>query len=270
MRVPVVPSPTAPFLQGEPVLQKVGDFDQPIYVTAPKDDPRLFVVEKTGRVKVLPTNDVFLDLSKEVSNGNEQGLFSLAFAPDYAASGLAYVDYTDLKGDTRVVEFKVDPANRNRLEPASRREVLFVKQPFPNHNGGLVLFDTQGRLIVGFGDGGSGNDPGNRAQDPKELLGKLLRIDLTKPNTPPEILAFGLRNPWRFSYDAEGNLWVGDVGQNAEEEVNRVPAASVSGANFGWRKYEGNMKVTEDKIDESKLIRPVFTYPTSSGCSVTG
>lgn len=275
-RVPVRESPKAPspaesFLQGEPVLEKVGDFDQPLYLTAPRDDPRLFVVEKTGRVKVLPANEVFLDLSKEVSTGSEQGLFSIAFAPDYAASGLAYVDYTDLKGDTRVVEFKVDVGNANRLERASRREILFVKQPFANHNGGLVLFDPSGMLIVGLGDGGSGNDPGNRAQNTKELLGKLLRIDLRRPGSvQPEVLAYGLRNPWRFSYDAEGALWVADVGQNAQEEVNRVPPPLLPGANFGWRKYEGNKALTDDKIDESKLIRPVFTYPTSSGCAVTG
>jgi len=274
-------------------LIEVGRFDQPIYVAAPSGDPRLFVVEKGGRIKVLVEGKTlqtpFLNFAGNVSSGSEQGLFSIAFAPDYASSGLAYVSYTDRGGDSLVDEYRVS-SDPNRLDPKSRRQILFVKQPFANHNGGLILFDPSGMLVLGLGDGGSGGDPGNRAQNLGELLGKFVRIDPRRPSSGiaygipsdnpfvgrsgarAEIWAYGLRNPWRFSFDsATRNLWVGDVGQNRVEEINYVPPPAQPGANFGWRKYEGDQLFTDDRIDESKLVRPIHTYALAgSACAVTG
>ncbi len=275
-------------------LVTAGTFQSPLQVVAVPGDPRVFVVQQSGEVRILRDGRIagtpFLDISDQVSNGNEQGLLSLAFAPDYATSGLAYVNYTDRTGDTRVVEYRVDAASRDRLDPSTRREVLHVPQPFSNHNGGLVLFDPSGMLVVGMGDGGSGNDPGNRAQNLDDLLGKLLRIDPRKPSgdraygipadnpfvgrrdARPEILAYGLRNPWRFSYAADGALWLGDVGQNAREEIDLVPPAALPGANFGWRRYEGDrVNRGGDQIDETRLVRPVAVLDHGNRrCSITG
>lgn len=232
----------------------------------------------------------FLDISGQVSSGGERGLFSIAFAPDYAQSGLAYVSFTDTNGDSRIVEYKVDPANQNRLDPGSRREILFEEQPFANHNGGLVAFDSTGMLIIGFGDGGGRGDPGNRAQNLGVLLGKFLRIDPRRPSggrpygippdnpfvsrqgARPEIWAYGLRNPWRWWFDPTTNdLYVGDVGQNRTEEINYVPPSSQPGANYGWPRYEGNGVFRPDtRIDESRLVRPILTYPLGGDtCAVT-
>lgn len=274
-------------------LQEVGRFDSPIHVAAPPDDERLFIVEQAGKVKVFAEGKVldrpFIDIVADVGSGGERGLFSIAFAPDYQRSGLAYLSYTNTSGDSRVTEYKVDAADPNRLDPGSKREILAVVQPFANHNGGLIVFDRTGKLIVGLGDGGSAGDPGNRAQDLSTMLGKLLRID---PRTPsdgkpygipkdnpfvnrsgvlPEILAYGLRNPWRFSFDDVGNLYLGDVGQNRFEEINYVTAAQVGGSNFGWRVYEGNERFKNEAIDESRLVRPILTYGLGGGaCAVTG
>lgn len=286
------PSPTPPEPPDEPALAEVGSFDRPLYVTAPAGDSRLFVVEKTGRVRIFAGGQVkpnaFLDLSREVSNGSEQGLLSIAFAPDYSFSGLVYADYTDRKGDTRVVEYKVS-SDPDRIDPATRREILFVDQPFANHNGGLLIFDRLGVLIVGMGDGGSGGDPSNRAQDLSSLLGKLLRIDARNPaggrpygipsdnpfvsraSARPEIWAYGLRNPWRFSLEpATGDLYLGDVGQNRVEEIDYVPADKIAGANFGWRVFEGNLRYTSERLDVSQTIQPVIVYPLDGTCAVTG
>ncbi len=197
----------------------VGRFDNPVYVTAPPGDKRrLFVVEQTGRIRVLVggkrRSKPFLDLRRDVTFGGEQGLLSMAFAPDYAKTGRFYVNFTDRNGDTRVQEFQRSKGNPNRANRASRRAILFVNQPYPNHNGGLVLFGPDGYLYVGMGDGGAGGDPENRAQNLDSLLGKMLRIDprpgaaLSPPSNPfvgragrDEIYSYGLRNPWRFSFD---------------------------------------------------------------------
>ncbi len=282
-------------LQGEPRLEKIGSFDRPIYVTSPPGDKRVFVVEQEGRVvevvdgkaKQLP----FIDITNRVGCCGERGLFSVAFAPDYADGGLLYLSYTNKDGDSRIDEYRVDPADPDRVDPASRREILAVEQPFSNHNGGLVAFDPSGRLMIGLGDGGGAGDPGDRAQDLDTLLGKLLRIDPAgrsgnraygiPADNPfaggsgarPEIWAYGLRNPWRWSFDPEtGDLLVGDVGQNSVEEINFVAPADQPGANYGWPKYEGDDEYKGNaRIDESRLIPPIFTYPNSSGnCSVTG
>ncbi len=275
-----------------PRLVEVGSFDQPLYVTAPRGDPRIFVVEKTGRVKVIRPGEggvaTFLDLSGQVSTGGEQGLLSIAFAPDYGDSRRVYVSYTDTAGDSRIVEYRVS-SDPDRLDPASRRELLKVGQPFSNHNGGLVINDASGMLIVGLGDGGSGGDPANRAQDLSDLLGKLLRIDprpsgdrpygippdnpfLDRSGARPEIWAYGLRNPWRFAFDeANQDLYVGDVGQNRFEELNWVPRDRQAGANYGWRAYEGDSRFTHETIDESRLVRPALTYPLKGGnCAIVG
>lgn len=274
-----------------PALRSIGDFDQPVYVTAPPGDPRVFVVEQTGRIKVLGSSGapkVFLDLSGRVSASYEQGLLSLAFSPDYERDGLAYVNYTDSSGDTRVVEYHVS-SDPDRLDESTAREVLFVEQPFANHNGGLLVFDASGMLIVGLGDGGSAGDPGNRAQDLSTLLGKLLRIDPRNPaggrpygipsdnpfvgrdGARPEIWAYGLRNPWRFSFDSGGDLYIGDVGQSRFEEVDWVPPARQAGANYGWRAFEGPERYSGERVGGSSLVAPVLAYRRTGGrCAVTG
>ena len=179
----------------------------------------------------------FLDLRGDVTFGGEQGLLSMAFAPDYAKTGRFYVNFTDRNGDTRVQEFQRSKGNPDRANRASRRAILFVIQPYPNHNGGLVLFGPDGYLYVGMGDGGAGGDPENRAQNLDSLLGKMLRIDprpgaaLSPPSNPfvgragrDEIYSYGLRNPWRFSFDRKtGDIHIGDVGQNAREEIDYAP-----------------------------------------------
>lgn len=285
-----VTEPGGEQMSGLPRLEPVGTFDRPVYVTAPPDDERIFVVEQAGRVVQLTGGEVFLDITDGVGCCGERGLLSIAFAPDYAESGLVYASYTNRSGDSVIDEYRVDGDDPNRIDPDSRRQILQVSQPFGNHNGGLIKFDPTGMLMVGLGDGGSGGDPGNRAQDLGTLLGKLLRIDPRSPTdgrqysiprdnpfierqgARPEIWAYGLRNPWRWSFDEDGNLFVADVGQQRVEEVNFVPPAAQAGANYGWRKYEGDEVFRPgDEIDESQLIRPVFTYPNARGdCSVTG
>ncbi len=294
---PAAPSPTpAPAdLQGDPRLERVGSFNRPTYVASPPGDKRIFVVEQEGRVVEVADgkakSPAFIDITDRVGCCGERGLFSIAFAPNYAESGLAYLSYTNTQGDSRIDEYKVDPGIPGRLDPATRREVLALEQPFSNHNGGLIAFDPTGMLMIGFGDGGGAGDPGNRAQNLNTLLGKLLRIDPSKPSgdraygipgdnpfvdrsgARPEIWAYGLRNPWRWSFDPETkDLFIGDVGQNSIEEVNYAAPADQPGANYGWRKFEGNSEFAEgERIDESRLIRPIHTYPNSSGnCSVTG
>lgn len=287
------PSPQPPPTPDEPALQEIGRFQEPIYVTSPPGDQRLFVVERAGRVLILeggtPRVQPFLDIKDRVRSGGEQGLFAIAFAPNYSSSGLAYVHYTDTNGDTRVVEFKVS-SDPNVLDPATAREILFQDQPFPNHNGGSLLFDPSGMLILALGDGGSGGDPQNNGQNLQTFLGKFLRVDPRRPapgkpygippDNPfvgregalPEIWAYGLRNPWRISFDRETkDLWVGDVGQNRFEEINFVPPPAQSGANYGWSKYEGNERFKDVQIDESKLVKPVHVYSLAGGnCAVTG
>ena len=282
-------------LDGEPRLERVGSFDRPVYVVSPPDDRRIFVVEQPGRVVEMVDGQAksppFIDIRDQVGCCGERGLFSIAFHPDYAESGLVYLSYTNRAGDSRVDEYRVDGSNPDRLDPGSRRLILGVDQPFSNHNGGLIRFDPSGMLMIGLGDGGSAGDPGNRAQSLNTLLGKLLRIDpgnpsgdrpygipddnpfLDRSGARPEIWAYGLRNPWRWSFDPETrDLYVADVGQNRVEEVNFVPPPAQPGANYGWRRYEGDQVFREDdRIDESRLVRPVFTYPNARGnCSVTG
>jgi len=228
---------------------------------------------------------VVLDLTDRTEGGGEQGLLGLAFSPD---GGHAYVNYTgaDDGGDTHVDEFAVGADGT--IDPASRREVLVVEQPYSNHNGGQLVFGPDGLLYIGLGDGGSGGDPERRALDLGELLGKILRIDPTgDPYTVPadnpfvgtdgarpEIWSFGLRNPWRFSFDqGTGDLWIGDVGQGEWEEIDHAPATggvgAGRGASFGWSALEGTHPYNDDQSADG-AIPPIFEYSHDEGCSVTG
>ena len=269
-------------------LEQIGKFDQPVYVAQPPGERDLYVVEQPGRVMRLPAGGgpptTFLDLSREVSCCGEQGLLSVAFAPDYPRSGRFYVDYTNKAGDTRVVEYRRRDG-RAQADPQSARRVLAVDQPFQNHNGGLLLFDSAGNLYVGLGDGGAAGDPDRNAQDLGEPLGKILRIDPARgaryaipasnpfrdrPGASPELFSYGLRNPWRFSFDRHtGDLWIGDVGQNELEEINGVTREQAAGGNFGWSAFEGTERFNEDQ-EAPGAIPPVLEYGRDRGCSVTG
>ena len=249
-------------------VQIASGFSSPVYVTsAPGDPTTLYVVEQPGTIKIVRNGTVtgtFLDIRDRVKSGGEQGLLSVAFSPQYRTNHRFYVDYTDTNGDTRVVEFT---GGKRRA-----RQLLFVDQPYDNHNGGQLQFDAKGYLYVGMGDGGSGGDPQNRAQNLKSRLGKLLR---TKPGSGAwQIVGYGLRNPWRFSFDRRnGNLWIADVGQNSWEEIDYRPAAKVGvQANYGWPKYEGRSTYDGGRPFTTKapLVAPVVTYSHSQGCSVTG
>jgi glucose/arabinose dehydrogenase len=234
----------------------------------------LYVVEQQGTIKMVKNGQAagtFLDIRSRVKSGGEQGLLSVAFHPSYAQNHTFYVDYTDTSGDTRVVEFK--SANGVGV-PGSARQLLFVDQPYDNHNGGQLEFDKAGYLYVGMGDGGSGGDPENRAQNLKSRLGKLLRINPTRAGSAWQIVGFGLRNPWRFSFDrANGNLWIGDVGQGNWEEVDYRAAARVGKlANYGWNRYEGKATYDSNKplVHKGDLVFPQLVYSHSAGCSITG
>jgi glucose/arabinose dehydrogenase len=253
-------------------------FTDPTDVTsAPGDPSTLYVVEQAGRVQIVRDGAVtgtLLDLRDRIAVADqEQGLLSIAFHPAYARNHLVYADYTDLNGDTRVDEVNTSTN--------ATRELLFVEQPHPNHNGGQLAFDRAGRLYVGMGDGGSvanvvGNDPENRAQDPRQKLGKLLRIDPLRAGASWQMVALGLRNPWRFSFDRKtGDLWIGDVGAGAQEEVDfRLQARIGTLANFGWSRYEGTAVygLRKPLSKRGTLVFPVWTYSHSDGnlCSIIG
>jgi glucose/arabinose dehydrogenase len=266
-------------------LETVANLEQPLALAVRAGDPALFVAEKTGRVVAIDGTELrtVLDISDRISLGSEQGLLGLAFSPD---GDFLYVDYTDVTGDTHVAELQV----RNGVaDPATLRDVLIVDQPFRNHNGGAVAFGPDGHLYVALGDGGSAGDPMGNGQSISTLLGKLLRIDprptdgapygvpednpfVGVEDARPEIWALGLRNPWRFSFDREtGDLWIGDVGQNAWEEIDLEPAGSAGGTNFGWNVFEGDAPFAEAS-QASETEPPNYVYPNESGrtCAVTG
>jgi glucose/arabinose dehydrogenase len=270
-------------------LTELGNFDLPLYVTQPPgENDDLYVVEQGGTIERLAPDggtSTFLDISDQISSGGERGLLSMAFSPDFQRNHLFYVDYTDTEGNTRVVEYA---APGGEVDPASRREVLRVDQPFPNHNGGLLLFGPDGDLYIGLGDGGSGGDPQRNGQDLSTLLGKILRIDPApdgdRPYTVPadnpfvgqagargEIFSYGLRNPWRFSFDPKTrDLSIGDVGQDTLEEVDVVTFDEASGANFGWSAFEGDQRFNDDQAG-SGAIPPVLVASHADGnCSITG
>jgi glucose/arabinose dehydrogenase len=249
-------------------------FQSPVYLTAPRSEPsRLYVVEQPGRIIAVQGSRrwVFLDIRKRVSYGGERGLLSVAFHPNYAKNHRFYVDYTDVDGDTRIVEFR---SNGHAARLATQRQLLFVKQPYANHNGGQLQFGRDGLLYVGMGDGGSADDPGNRGQSLHTRLAKLLRIDVNKRRPSSQIAAYGLRNPWRFSFDrATGDLWIADVGQDAWEEIDYRTRAQVRQRwNFGWSIFEGRTRFKDVPPNPaSPLVSPVYVYPHANGdCSVTG
>lgn len=262
--------------------------DQPLLVTAaPDGSGRIYVAGKTGRVYAIDDGRArtFLDITDRVgSTGYEQGLLGLAFHPGYATNRRLFVNYTDAQGDTVVSEFR---AGARSADPGSERVLLRIDQPFENHNGGHIVFGPDRYLWIGTGDGGSGGDPEENAQDLGTLLGKMLRIDVDRGDpyaVPPdnpfagregarrEIWAFGLRNPWRFSFDlVAARLWIADVGQGRFEEVNRAPVAR-AGLNYGWDILEGRACFEpESGCDRSGTVRPVATYPLGEGrCAVIG
>ena len=251
---------------------------------------RLFFVEQRGVIRVFHNNTLaaepFLDIHEKTVGEGESGLLGLAFPPAFAAKQRFYVNYTDLNGNTVIAQYRVSE-NRDVSDPASELVLLRIVQPYSNHNGGQLRFGPDGYLYIGMGDGGSGGDPENRAQNLAELLGKMLRVDvesepgrvLIPPDNPfvklpgarPEIWALGLRNPWRFTFDREtGDLWIADVGQDTYEEVDFQPASSRGGENYGWNKMEG-AHCFDGECSTGGLVLPVAEYTHErDGCSVTG
>jgi glucose/arabinose dehydrogenase len=246
--------------------------DAPLYVaTAPGEPDNLYVVEQPGVILVATRGTLrrrpFLDIRRLVRSGGEQGLLSVAFHPKYRTNHKFYVDYTDVNGNTRVIEYRSNGVVATRR----LRQVLFVKQPYANHNGGQLAFGPDGRLYVGMGDGGSGGDPENRAQNLSSRLGKLLKINVDSHRASVAIAGYGLRNPWRFTFDKDGNLYIGDVGQNSWEEIDYTPRSSPGLENYGWDVYEGTHSFeSKDPNPAGHLVMPVAEYSHSDGCSVTG
>jgi glucose/arabinose dehydrogenase len=257
---PPATTTTAPPVRGVKLTQ-VATLEQPVAMAVRRGDPVVYVAEKTGRVRPLDGGAPIIDVSGNVSRGSEQGLLGLAFSPDGA---FAYINYTDRAGDTHVAE------HRMGAPPGELRDLLFVDQPYANHNGGHLAFGPDGLLYIGLGDGGSGNDPQNRAQNPAELLGKMLRMDPRAARPTPEIFASGLRNPWRYAFDRRtGDLWIADVGQNAVEEISLDEAPIDKGRNYEWPFLEGTHRVKGAK--PAGGTGPVYEYGHPGGnCSVTG
>jgi glucose/arabinose dehydrogenase len=246
------------------------------HVAAPASEPgRLYVVEQDGEIVVVDKGRVrpqpFLDIRNLVSSGGERGLLSVAFHPRYAKNRLFYVYYTDTHGDTRVVEYR---SNRTHAIPASARQLFAEPQPFSNHNGGQLAFGRDGLLYIGLGDGGSGGDPNNNGQTFTTKLAKIWKLDVNRAGAQPVLVAYGLRNPWRFSFDrANADLYIGDVGEYEWEEIDYVPRARLGGLmNFGWAVYEGRATYDSSrKVDpRGRLVWPVQVYDHDAGCSVTG
>ena len=263
-----------------------GGLTQPLFLDAPLGDNRLFIVEQPGRVRIVAGGNLlaapFLDISDLVGTGGERGLLGLAFHPQYATNGRFYVNYTDTGGTSRVAEYVVS-SNPDRAEKTTGRVLLSVPQPASNHNGGMLAFGPDGYLYIGIGDGGGGGDPSGNGQRPSTLLGALLRIDVnggstyTVPAGNPfvagggaaEVWAFGLRNPWRFSFDGQ-RLYIADVGQGQWEEIDVLTTAD-GGANLGWSIMEGNHCYKPSSgCNRTGLTLPAFEYGHGEGCSVTG
>lgn len=269
-------------------------FQSPVHLTGPPQvgspsGSRLFVVEQRGRIQILGTDGTlhptpFLDITERVSCCGERGLLSVAFHPDYESTGWFFINFTDRDGNTRIERYTVS-ADPNAADAGSAHLILELEQPFSNHNGGLSLFGPDGMLYVGLGDGGSAGDPRGHGQDPNTLLGSILRIDIDRGDpytlpadnpfvgregTRPEVWAYGVRNPWRFSFDPEtGALFIADVGQNQWEEINRI-SADEAGVNLGWNVMEGSRCYQATSCDQSGLTLPIAQYPHSEGCSITG
>ena len=271
------------------VTPVVAGLDNPVRVTAPNGDSRLFVVERPGRIRVFDldgtSRGVFLDIASQVSSGGERGLLGLAFPPDYAVSGRFYVNFTNANGDTRIDRFSVDPGDPDRALASSQENLLVIAQPASNHNGGELAFGPDGMLFVGMGDGGSSDN----AQDDQTLLGKMLRLDVSPASgyavpadnpfvaTAPldEIWALGLRNPWCFSFDRmTGDLYIADVGQSTLEEIDILAVDDDSGQNLGWSLMEGDACYSPSSgCNDGSLMMPVYTYTHGGSpyrCSISG
>jgi glucose/arabinose dehydrogenase len=274
----------------------VDGLDAPLgVVNAGDGSGRLFVPQQGGQIRIVRAGNLvarpFLDIADQVTSGGERGLLGLAFHPGFPTDPRLFVDYTDVNGDTRVSSFKVDPANPDRADPASEQRLLFVKQPFANHNGGALAFGPDGFLYIALGDGGSGGDPQGNGQSLKTLLGKILRVDVDTeaagrdygiPADNPyadgadgglaEIWLWGLRNPWRMSFDrANGDLWIGDVGQGDWEEIDVQRAGAPRGTNFGWNRMEGSHCFSPPSgCEDPSFALPVAEYGHDQGCTVIG
>jgi glucose/arabinose dehydrogenase len=275
-----------------PMVPVATGLQQPVDIVAAGGGPGdLYIVEKPGRIRVVRNGVLVatpvLDIVAKVQACDECGLLGVAFHPSFAQNGYLYVNYTRKPdGATVIARFRVPPGTPDVADPESEVALLSPNQPFPNHNGGAPRFGPDGYLYIGLGDGGSGNDPGNRSQDPTTLLGKLLRIDVDggspyaiPPGNPfalgggrPEIYATGLRNPWKFAFDGDA-LYIADVGQDQREELNLVPAAASAGANFGWRVLEGTRCTGLGggaPCDSAGYTPPIVEYDHDTGCSITG
>lgn len=268
-------------------------FNRPVDLQSPDDNTdRIFIVEQSGRISVFPNNntisnaDTFLDIQAIVDDTeDERGLLGLAFHPDYESNGYFYVNYTPFGSLSRISRFQVSPNNPNLADATSELIILEFPQPFINHNGGKIVFGPNDNLLyIASGDGGGAGDPQGNAQNPNNLLGTVLRIDIDRtenglnygipPDNPfvnnqarDEIFAYGLRNPWRISFDiVTGNLWAGDVGQNDFEEIDIIE----NGNNYGWNILEGNECFNANTCDQNGLTEPVFVYSQNNGASITG
>ena len=275
-------------------LTEIGSFNEPVYVTQPPAErSALFVVERGGKIRVIQDGETlvepFLEFGDLLETGyEEQGLLSMAFAPDYESSGLFYVYYTNTEGDVQIVEYSRSDDDPLLADPESARNLLTIEHSeHENHNGGLLLFGPDKMLYAGIGDGGGGGDQDRRGQDLGTLLGKLLRIDpspqggkpygIPKDNpfvgqagTRPEIFEYGLRNPWRYSFDSANDaLLIGDVGQDQFEEVDYLPRSEQPGANLGWSAFEGDARYNKDQ-EANGAVGPIHTYGREGGCSITG
>lgn len=294
MKTLLLPLLALPLLSSAaPRLERIGEsFERPIFVASRPDTAQhLFIVEQAGKVflhdqKTGKTQKTpFLDLSRKVTRkGNEQGLLGFALAPDYASSGRVYVNYSNRKGDNEIVRYTVsDPKNDLTCDPDTGELLLTLEQPYGNHNGGYLEFGPDGYLYIGTGDGGAANDPKANAQDLNTLLGKILRIDVSpergyaipkdnpfaKSGGKPEILAYGLRNPWRCCWDGD-LFYIADVGQNKWEEVNVTTTKELRGANFGWRPREGFIKTPEKNTGGERprgAVDPVEVYKHGMSCN---
>jgi glucose/arabinose dehydrogenase len=286
--------PVAPAQARRVRLLPLGNFDQPTYLAAPRGDKRRFVVEREGTIRVVERGRVlgrpFLDISDRVTTGGESGLLSMAFAPDYDSSGRFYVYYTDRQGFLQIDQFRAADGAPNRADPSSRRSVMRVPHPRSNHKGGQLQIGADGMLYAGFGDGGGGGDPDENAQNLSRILGKMIRIDPRpdggysvpadnpfrgRSGARPEIYAYGLRNPYRFSFDRRrGGLVIGDVGQDAIEEIDYVPGRGGGrpprgGYNFGWDVFEGRSRYEGGSAPGQ--IPPVIQHTQDAGfCSIIG
>lgn len=281
--------------QQEYALEMVTDELRPrplFYAEVPDDSGRRFLITQPGQIYIIEDGVLnlspFLDIEEQLSlERAEQGLLSLAFHPNFAENGTFYLNYIAVDNATIISRFQVSEEDPNLVDSASEEVILRIEQPFRNHNGGMMAFGPDGYLYIGLGDGGSAYDPNNNGQSPTTLFGAILRIDVDNPSGDklygipqdnpfadgvdgaPEVWLYGLRNPWRFSFDHEtGDMFIGDVGQEAAEEIDYVPAGE-SGLNFGWQVYEGTTESRPD-LGGVDYVFPVAEYPHTEGCSVTG